>query len=140
MQPLEVIGLDVGMKLTGLARGNTAAKLAEPLASVKTADVLDELKQMTSKNGVDLVVVGLPRNLEGKDTKQTTWTRQWAAQVKQKLDVPMYWQDEALTSELSARRKQETGNRKQGVGEHAQAAAAILQDFLISPEEMRVTI
>ena len=139
MQPLEVIGLDVGEAHTGMARGNTTAKLAEPLGSVPTADVLAKLKGPSAKKSVDLLVIGLPRNLEGKDTKQTAWTRQWAAKVKTELGVPMYWQDEALTSRTTA--KHQTSNIKhQTVDEHGSAAAAILQDFLDSPEDMRVPV
>jgi putative Holliday junction resolvase len=113
-----------------MARGNTTAKLAEPLKSVATSEVLSELQATIADNKVDMLVIGLPRNLEGQDTRQTAWTRQWAAKVRTRLEIPMYWQDEALTS------KQANGS----IDEHALAAAVILQDFLNSPEDIRIAV
>jgi RNase H-fold protein (predicted Holliday junction resolvase) len=94
MLPLEIIGLDVGERNTGIARGNSLAKLAEPLKSVKTADVLDELQKMAEKKRVNEVVIGLPRNLEGKDTRQTAWNNQQATSNKQKL-MNIAWQPQS---------------------------------------------
>jgi putative holliday junction resolvase len=126
----DYLGVDLGMSKSGIARGNSVAKIAEPVSAVSTADLLSSLKIMIEKNNSEAVVLGLPRNLDGKDTKQTEWTRKWATQAKTQLSVPIYWQDEALTTHGA--------QQKGGSNEDALAAAMILQDFLDTPESERV--
>jgi putative Holliday junction resolvase len=127
----EYLGLDVGLKRTGIARASDAARLAEPLLTVATADILTTLKELIKEHGVSAIVIGLPRNLSGSDTKQTSWVRDFVINAKNKIDLPFYWQDEALTSRIA--------EAKKAVHKHAHdvdslAAAIILQDFLETPE------
>lgn len=131
----EIIALDVGRARSGLARASTAAKLAEPLFSVATAQLVEKLRQMVDQ-GVKTVVVGLPRNLEGEDTAQTKSVRDFVQSAQAKLPaVNFYFQDEALTS-LKAKSQKLKAKSQQD--EHALAAAIILQDFLDSPASDRV--
>lgn len=132
----EIIGLDVGQVRTGLARASSVAKLAEPLTSVPTTELIDKLAAITAQSDASTVVVGLPRNLQSQDTNQTKWLRSFIKSAKTKLpDVNFYWQDEALTSLKAKSRKLKAKSRHD---EHAHAAAIILQDFLDSPVELRV--
>jgi putative holliday junction resolvase len=133
----EFIGLDVGEKRTGLARGSTAARLAEPLQTVKTADVVKAISGRHRQQEISGVVVGLPRNSAGEDTAQTSWIRDWVVKAKNDLDLPFYWQDEALTTKLATSRElaKKVGSK---ADKDAVAAALILQDFLDTPEAERV--
>lgn len=134
METKELIGLDVGMARTGVARASMVARLAEPLTSVETDKLMAYLAELAAKQPVDAVVVGLPRNLQGDDTKQTEWVRQWVDRAKEQLKATFYWQDEALTSKVAESRELRA---KTKVDEHAVAAAIILQDFLDTPEANR---
>lgn len=134
MEIKEIIGLDLGLKRTGIARASTAARLPEPLMSVQTADTISTVKAITEGKGIEAVVVGLPRNLSGDDTQQTEWARQWVRTAKDSLNAPFYWQDEALTSRLAGT----AGNGHKVKDIDAVAAAIILQDFLDTPLEKRV--
>lgn len=135
MEIKELIGLDVGIKRTGLARASSAARLAEPLKVVETADLIDELKAIIKKGPMEAIVVGLPRSLQGKETEQTVWVRSWVQKAKAELSVPFYWQDEALTSKLALGRRL-ADKKPQELD--ALAAQIILQDFLDTPEAERV--
>lgn len=126
MQPGDYIGLDVGEKRTGIARASGIAKLAEPLKIVETSDVPKELKNLISQSSVKAVVVGLPRNLQGDDTPQTKWVRDWAENLKKEMSIPIYFQDEALTSKFAQSRLGGPGHKDD------EAASIILQDFLNS--------
>ena len=128
MEAKEFIGLDVGQKHTGLARASSAAKIAKPLKSLPTAKVIDELRQIIQKNDVEAVIIGLPRNLNGDDTAQTKWVREWVEKSRAQIPAPLFWADEALTS----------NNNGGSDDEHAAAAAAILQDFLDTPDGERL--
>ncbi len=131
----EVIGLDVGQKRTGIARASMVAKLAESLLSVPTEQLIEKLKALVKQNKVDAIVVGLPRNLEGQDTAQTKWVRQWVNSVKKEIPIAtFYLQDEALTSKIAISKNQKA---KSSVDRHALAAAIILQDWLDAPNEQR---
>lgn len=83
-----------------------------------------------------MIVAGLPRNLSGEDTKQTRWVRDWVACAKAELDLPFYWQDEALTTHIA--KSQEPRAKSYGVD--AEAAAIILEDFLSTDKNDRVLV
>ncbi len=128
----QVLALDVGLRRTGIARASWIAKLPEPLMSVATEKIDDCLEKLIREYSVDTIVVGLPRSLNGNETGQTKWTRQWVKSSKPKHGVVWYFQDEALTSELA----------KSHSSEHdvdAHAAAAILDDFLKADDEERIS-
>jgi putative Holliday junction resolvase len=130
----QLLGLDVGLKRTGVARASALARLAEPLVTINTVDVIKTLTQLIEQYNVGTIVVGLPRNLRGDDTAQTTWVRDWVRHAKSKIDLPFYWQDEALTSKI-AEAKQKSYTKKVDID--SLAASIILQDFLESSEAER---
>ena len=124
-----LLGLDVGQAWIGVARASTAAGLAEPLKPIKTETAIDEIKQLAAEHHVDLIILGLPRNLDGQETGQTHWTRQWAKQLQAEINLPIDWIDEALTSHKPDLRSQNSDLRE---NTHSQAAARILQDWVDS--------
>ena len=130
------MGVDVGSVRIGLARGNTAARLSEPVKTVSAAQALDELKKLAAQNMAAGIVVGLPRSLDGSETAQTEAVRKWALAAKHELKLPFYWQDEALTSSTASNRNPKIA----GPDIDAEAAAIVLQDFLDSSESDRVAI
>jgi putative Holliday junction resolvase len=131
----QYLGLDVGLKRTGIARGSDAARLAEPLRTVPTTDVLKALKDLVEEYNVGAVVVGLPRNLHGNNTQQTTWVREWVDHAKRKIDIVFYWQDEVLSTRIAEAKKLKLKNPHDI---DSLAAAIILQDFLETPEANRM--
>lgn len=133
-----VLGLDVGTKKIGVARVNMMARLPEPLDIIETESAEPMIRQLVAGHDIDAVVVGLPRGLDGQETEQTAWTRSWAKSLRKSLALPMFWQDEALTSELA----------KQYINQHkipphlldAVAACIVLNDFMLMPDDKRVAI
>lgn len=129
----EFLGVDVGSVRIGIARGNSAARLAEPLKTVPAEKAVDELKELASENSAAGIVVGLPRGLDGGETAQTDFVRDWVNTAKPAIGLPFYWQDEALTS------RQAEESKDFPAGNDAAAASIILQDFLDGRENDRVT-
>jgi putative Holliday junction resolvase len=126
----QLLGLDVGIKRTGIARASSAAKLAEPIKTVATDDIWESLKNLIEELQPATIVVGLPRNLKGDDTDQTRWVRLWLTEAKQRFpSIDFILQDEALTTKLAESR---AGKKITDVDAHA--AAIILQDFLDTNE------
>lgn len=135
----EYIGVDLGMRKSGLARGNSTARLAEPLAVVPTESLVEHLQDLIDDYQASAVVVGLPRGLDGQETQQTKWARAWASEASAKIKTVFYWQDEALSSRRAAK-IQNSKFKDQSLDEDALAAAVILQDFLNAPESERFKI
>ncbi len=128
----EFLGVDVGGARVGIARGSSLARLAEPLKTVAAGQAIDELIDLASLYKASAIIVGLPRNLDGKDTRQTEAVRDWVKNAKAKINLSFYWQDEALTSHLAEH------HDVAEVGADAVAAAIILQDFLNADIDDRV--
>ncbi len=135
MEVKEFLGLDVGKARTGIARGSSGAKIAEPLKTVKTKDIFTVLPKIIEDNKVTALVVGLPRSNQDTDNKQTVWIREFVDKAKKRISLPFYWQDEALTTKLAE--AEEAAGKKAEIGTDAMAASIILQDFLDSPETER---
>lgn len=135
------LGLDVGTRRIGVARGDSDVRLASPLPPVlNDGKVLDELTKTIQKNDVQVVVVGLPRNSEGGETKQSQYSRQFADDLRDTLanngySVDIVFQDESLTSieaeDLLKRDKRHYNDRMLRDGTlDSEAAVIILQDYL----------
>src|SRR5665811_440755 len=93
-----ILGIDYGQRYIGLALASPVAKLPRPLVSVENTDIYPKLQETIRSEDVSTVVVGLPKNLEGKDTKQTQIIRQFAEDLKKQLNVDVILADEALSS------------------------------------------
>lgn len=119
------LGIDFGQRRVGLALGNDQARLAEPLSVLVNDDqLMGNIKKIVIQHRIDQLVVGLPRGLDGQETKQTKIVRDFAVDHFNQLDLSIHWQDEALTSEVA--------RQKIPAPVDAGAAAIILQDFLNS--------
>jgi len=124
-----ILGLDVGEKRIGAAVASVIARLPQPL-NVVSADssALERIAQLAGQNEVALIVIGIPRNLEGDETPQSRKIRDFAARLKKQVDVPIEFADESLSSVRadSAGRQLDLRN----VSRDSVAACFILEEFL----------
>ena len=130
-----VLAIDLGEKRIGLALSDGLRIVAKPLhvfeRTSRRAD-FDEYRRMILENDVTLVVMGLPTYLDGSDSDQTRWVRDYSAELAQNIDVPLTLHDETHSTDIARQRMIELGyNKKKRQSERdAVAAAVILQDFL----------
>ncbi len=124
------MALDVGSKRIGLATMRSDTKLPQPLKSIEHDDeVWQNLTEIIKQNDIKQLVVGLPRNLNGEATSQTTISEQFAEELHKRTSLPVTMQDEALTS-VDAERILRQKGKPFGKGEvDALAASLILSDF-----------
>jgi putative Holliday junction resolvase len=114
-----------------VARADKIARLAIPLTTLQNNDkVFQTLAKLCLENNADIIVVGLPRSLDGQETDQTSYTRSFADALQVENNIKIIFQDEAVTSkqavaELVSRGK---GYVKEDID--ALAAAYILEDYL----------
>jgi putative Holliday junction resolvase len=143
LRRMRLLGIDYGRKRVGLALSDATGMLARPWKTIAVrggmkqlvADLAEEIAHLRQESdGLDAVVVGLPRRLSGEATEQTVAVEGLAAQLRSLVDVPLVLQDERLSSReaesLLSRREKDWRKRKRRLDE--MAAAVILQDYLDS--------
>ena len=139
---VRALGIDYGERRIGLALSDATGLLASPWKKIANdADVAAaakrlaaEVRALQSQEGLDAIVIGLPRRLNGEATEQTVRVQKLAALLAAEVTAPISLQDERLTSHeaetLLAARERDWRKRKDQLD--AMAAALILQDFLDS--------
>lgn len=134
-----IIALDVGQRRIGVARAGLVARLPQPQGAIMHSDqVMSDIHKLVTQENVAAVVIGLPRGLEGQETSQTRHVREFAQELKAQLDVPIYFQDEALTSKLAEQELHTRGVEYNKEDIDALAATYILRDFLETHQDMPV--
>lgn len=128
------LALDIGEKRIGLAVGNDAARLARPLRVLtrrsKNED-FEAIARAMQEVGANELLAGLPLNMDGSEGPQAKSVRKYAERLRRRLQVPLRFHDERLTSfiadQILAGRSTQKARRQPN---DAIAAAAILQSFL----------
>lgn len=128
------LALDIGDKRIGLAVGNDTARLARPLRVLtrrsKNED-FEAIARAMAETGAEALLVGLPLNMDGSEGPQARRTRKFAERLRRRLDKPLIYHDERLSSfvadQILAMRSSKKARRQPN---DAIAAAAILQSFL----------
>ena len=94
-----ILALDYGEKRVGVAIAHVVARLPRPLTTLlNTENLYSDIRALISTEDVSLVVVGLPRGMDGGYTQQTRDAEQFAEQLAPMIDVPVQLTDETLTS------------------------------------------
>lgn len=124
----EYIGLDVGEKRIGVARINSVARIGEPLPVIDaTADNVHEIiQQIAHDRGAVGIVVGLPRGLDGQESSQTEYSREFARQLSAVLSSPVYVIDEAGSTKAAEERQSSYPQ----ASIDSLAATVFLEDFI----------
>lgn len=129
---MKLIALDVGTKRIGVAKADSAVRIAVPYAAVEV-DGTEFQKIATLARAWDIksFVLGMPRNAQGEETEQSRYVRKFAERLKKSIpDAKICFQDESLTSvEAEKRLKGRKKSYKKGDID-SEAATIILQDFL----------
>ena len=134
---MRILALDHGTKRIGIALSDELKLIAQPLEFVAAepfADLLARLKELIRDKQVELILVGLPRNMNGSYGPAALKVQGFVAALRGALTVPIQTWDERLTS-VQANRLLIQGNvrrdkRKKKVDQTA--AAILLQSYLDS--------
>lgn len=132
---MRYLALDHGTKRIGVAVSDELKMIAQPLEFIPTEPYdafLSRLKQIIAEKEVELVFVGMPRNMDGTFGPAAEKVKEFIAGLTPAISVPIKTLDERLTS-AQANRVLLQGNvrradRKQKVD--AMAAAILLQSYL----------
>ncbi len=126
-----ILALDVGDKRVGMAFVGDNLSIPRSLPTITNDENLFvEIKSIIVSHVIDRIVVGLPRNLSGDETPQTEKVRQFAASLQKKFNLPVDFQDEALTSVQAEITLNKSKKQFQKGDVDGLAARTILHDYL----------
>ena len=131
------LSVDLGHARTGLAVSDKSGFLASSLCVITEYNdekLIQKIADKVKETKAEILVVGLPRNMDGSEGESAQRARELAAKLTQLTGVPHHMQDERGTT-ITAHSYLSAGNvygkkRKQKVD--AVAASIILQDYFDS--------
>lgn len=129
MSSLTVLGFDYGTKSIGVAIGQSLTGSANPLLSIKAVDGIpkwEELGMLIEEWKPDLVVVGLPLNMDGSEQEMTQRAKKFANRLNGRFGVKIATQDERLTTADAKARLFEMGGYKALTKGQVDAMSAVL--------------
>lgn len=125
-----LLALDVGEKRIGVAIASDAIRIAIPITTLDVdGSEFTEIARLITTEGIDIIVVGYPRNQSGDVTAQTAYVEQFAKQLDGMVGSIVF-QDESLTSVMAEDQLKRDGRPYVKADIDARAAAIILQDYL----------
>jgi len=132
---MRVLGVDFGIKRVGLAATDREGRMAFPLKTVTrtTRDAtFAEILAVIEAEGIEAVVVGLPLDLDGSETLTTRQAVNFANSLARRVDMPVFFADERLSSVEAEERLHEAGvsGKKLKKVLDSQAAVLILESYL----------
>ncbi len=126
------LGLDLGHVRIGVALSDPLGLTAQPLKVLQSQGTQQDLiaiGQLVDEHQVSQVIVGLPINMDGTESKQTQKIRDFAGKLANRLSIPLFFVDERLTSKQAERMMRDSGVKVENQrGKVDQVAAAILLD------------
>ena len=134
-----LLAIDYGRKRCGFAVTDLLQITPGGLATVRTHELIDYLKNYIAKEPVERFIIGLPMNLNGKESESMTYLRPFLKQLEKAIpNIPVTMVDERFTSTLAQRTIIEAGIGKQrrredkGLVDEV-SAVIILQTYMSAP-------
>jgi putative Holliday junction resolvase len=127
------MGLDGGGRRICGAISDETHLIATPLQFVERGPrAIAEIQRLIDHWQVGRLVIGMPTGLSGREGPQAAEVREFAAELKRHLSVPIEFWDERLTTAIAERSLIESGYRREARRSKvdAVAAAVILQGYL----------
>ena len=130
-----IIGFDFGKKYIGVAVGQEITGSASPLGSIKANDGIphwDSLTSYLTEWQPDLIVVGLPLNMDGSEQQLTRDAKKFGNRIAGRFGLKVEFQDERLTTADAKEQLFSRGGYKNLKKDNidAESARLIIESFL----------
>ena len=135
-----VVALDLGEKRVGVAVSDELAISITRLAALPRTNwkkMLRDVDELVRRFDAQTIVIGLPLRLDGSTGDSALEARRVAEKFARSLAVPVYLQDERLSSVAAEENLRAAGQRRENISRlvDSEAAAVILRDFLTGDHE-----
>jgi len=133
-----IICIDYGLKRTGLAVTDPFQIIATGLTTIESPKLITFLKDYFSKEQVELILIGEPKNLDDSDTHATPLVKKAIVKIKKEFPaIPLKTVDERYTSKMASQAMIEMGMKKKQRQNKSLvdeiAATIMLQEYLNNP-------
>ena len=133
---MRILSIDYGRKRTGIAVTDPLQIIAGGLATVSTSTLYDFLVDYISREQVERIIVGEPRQPNGQPSENLQRVEQFVNRWRNHQQVPIEMYDERFTSVLAHRAMIDGGLKKKARQDKALvdeiSATIILQDYMRS--------
>ena len=139
---MRALGLDVGKKRIGLALSDPLGTFAYAKGTLNRTSLGKDLAQiavLVAEEAVDLVVLGLPRSMNGTLGPQAETVQKFGAALAARVTIPIEYWDERLSTVAAGRALRALGLSGQRIRQEVDSAAAtlILQAYLDHGRNLR---
>lgn len=133
-----IICIDYGLKRTGLAVTDPLQIIATGLTTIESPKLISFLKDYFSKEQVELILIGEPKNLDDSDTHATPLVKKVIIKLKKEFPaIPLKTVDERYTSKMASQAMIDMGMKKKQRQNKSLvdeiAATIMLQEYLNNP-------
>jgi putative holliday junction resolvase len=130
-----ILALDHGTRRIGVAVSDELKIIAQPLEYIPTepfANFINRLKEILRDKEVGLILVGMPRNMDGTYGPAAQKVQEFITALKNETTVPLKVLDERLTTVQAQRSLLQANVRRNQRKEKVDktAAAILLQSYL----------
>lgn len=139
---MRIMGIDYGDSRVGIAMSDPLGYTAQGLKTLPNkvySKLIESVVSIAHQYGVTLVVVGLPKNMDGSEGFRADITKSFVADLKSKLpDTEFIYQDERLTTVQASTFLNATNTRGKSRKNVIDTVAAeiILQSYLDSNKNL----
>lgn len=130
-----ILAVDYGYERTGLAVCDKTETLASPIGTIKESympKVARRIFEVAEERKAELVVIGLPKNMDGMEGEHAEKSRELAMMLSNDYGISTELWDERLTTVLAYRLLDEsqTFGKKRKSAVDTVSATVILEDYL----------
>lgn len=135
---MRMMGLDYGSTTVGVAMSDALGYTSQPKETIVREKenhlrrTLAKIAELTEENEIGLIVLGRPVRMDGTDGTRVAKTEEFREALEKRVNVPIVWQDERLTTVEADEILEEMGiprsERKKYID--SIAASIILRDYM----------
>ena len=132
-----IVAIDYGKKRVGVAVTDPCQIIANSLTTVKSHEILQFLQDYCSREKVDLIVVGHPKQMDNSDSESMAYIKPFLTALKRKFpDIPIVMYDERLAHKAMIEGGAKKKQRQDKAIIDAISATIILQSYIESQRNM----
>ncbi len=136
---MRAAGIDLGRVRVGLAVSDDLGAMAHPrpfLGGQSEPKLLDSLAALAAEEGIDVFVIGLPLEMDGREGRAAKRARRFGQALQTRLEVEVVFVDERLSTVQAHSQLRQGGENARTARSKVDSAAAalILQTWLDSRE------
>lgn len=130
-----ILALDYGTKRVGVAVSDPTGFLASPLPFLPAhpwENFLSALQKIVQERKIEMVLIGIPRNMDGSYGTSAQAAKEFAEKLKTALEIKIQTVDERLSTVQASRMLREAGldAKKQKDKIDSASARIMLQQYL----------